>query len=484
MNSSQLPDPHALRTAARNARFCFREMESGTILVTNDRYEHLFLSPSEFSAWLSGEEVAESVREKLTGKGFVQSEPHELFASAEGVLLARAREYLFRPTSLFIFVLTLECDHRCVYCQATKDRDRSFDTQMSVQTARTAVERVFESPSPQVTIEFQGGEPLKNFNTLAATVDYASQLSRVSGKHVHFQVSTNLQNMSHDKAQFLAEHAVSVCTSCDGPQQLHDANRPADEPGSSFAHVVHWVPVLNAMFEERGSSAKVTALATVTRRSLGFPAEIVNSYLALGFDSLFLRPVSPFGRATLRRDYTPDEFCQFYKTALQAVFQRAAEGRYIREAFAAMFARKVFVREGGNFMELRSPCGVGIGQVAFDWNGDVYTCDEGRMLGQSGDKTFCIGHVADSGYRQWLSHPVVKHATIASCIECHPDCCDCAFGPFCGLCPVYNYSTQDCLIGNMLESQMCHIRRTLFCHLFSLLERNGEEARILRAWAA
>jgi hypothetical protein len=30
-------------------------------------------------------------------------------------------------------------------------------------------------------------------------------------------------------------------------------------------------------------------------------------------------------------------------------------------------------------LELRSPCGAGIGQLLYNYDGKVYTCDEGRI---------------------------------------------------------------------------------------------------------
>ena len=46
-----------------------------------------------------------------------------------------------------------------------------------------------------------------------------------------------------------------------------------------------------------------------------------------------------------------------------------------------------------NYLDIRSPCGAGIGQIAYSYDGKIYTCDEGRMLGGMGDDIFCIGNV-------------------------------------------------------------------------------------------
>lgn len=49
-------------------------------------------------------------------------------------------------------------------------------------------------------------------------------------------------------------------------------------------------------------------------------------------------------------------------------------------------------------MELRSPCGAALGQLAFTASGNVYTCDEGRMMAEMGDDAFKLGNVFENGY--------------------------------------------------------------------------------------
>lgn len=39
-------------------------------------------------------------------------------------------------------------------------------------------------------------------------------------------------------------------------------------------------------------------------------------------------------------------------------------------------------------MELRSPCGATMGQISYYYNGDIYTCDEGRMISEAGKRGF------------------------------------------------------------------------------------------------
>src|SRR5207253_1584339 len=73
------------------------------------------------------------------------------------------RSFLAGFTKLHIFVVSLRCDHACKYCQVSRvsmDRSR-FD--MAPETALRALDVVFRSPARRLKIEFQGGEPLLNF---------------------------------------------------------------------------------------------------------------------------------------------------------------------------------------------------------------------------------------------------------------------------------------------------------------------------------
>ncbi len=43
------------------------------------------------------------------------------------------------------------------------------------------------------------------------------------------------------------------------------------------------------------------------------------------------------------------------------------------------------------YVDLTSPAGIGIGAIVYNYDGDVYASDEGRMLAEMGDTTFRLG---------------------------------------------------------------------------------------------
>ena len=118
-------------------------------------------------------------------------------------------------------------------------------------------------------------------------------------------------------------------------------------------------------------------------------------------------------------------------------------------------------------MELRSPCGAGIGQMAITAHGDVYTCDEGRMMAEMGDEAFRIGNVFEGDYSKWIEAPSCRATCAASLLESLPGCCDCVYKPYCGVCPVINYAIN----GNTtsVSKDRCRIYSGILETLFNYL---------------
>jgi uncharacterized protein len=76
----------------------------------------------------------------------------------------KKKQQLFQGTSLHIVVVTLRCNESCIYCHAASKPEKAEGFDMDLRTARQTVDFIFQSPSKAITIEFQGGEPLLNFD--------------------------------------------------------------------------------------------------------------------------------------------------------------------------------------------------------------------------------------------------------------------------------------------------------------------------------
>ncbi|MBI5482697.1 MAG: hypothetical protein HY906_27835 [Deltaproteobacteria bacterium] len=78
---------------------------------------------------------------------------------------------------------------------------------------------------------------------------------------------------------------------------------------------------------------------------------------------------------------------------------------------------------------------------------------------------------------------MVHQLLVASTQEALPVCSECAYLPFCGTCPIYNYGTQGSIFGLMPSNQKCLMHMAILDRLFELLRDGGPEVRrIFERW--
>ena len=361
-------------------------------------------------------------------------------------------------------------------------------TDMTRETAEKSVDMILRSTSPDVTIEFQGGEPLVNFPVVKHLVEYAREKNRAVGKTLEFTMVSNFSLLDEEKLAWLLDNKVQLCTSIDGPAALHDKQRKL--PGGSAHEVAtKWIARINQAYRERGLDETlyhVEALLTTTRATLDHPVEVVDQYVGLGCKALFLRPLDPFGfvdKTGPKLEYPRAEYLAFYRKAVDHMIELNKQGTQILERYAAIFLTKILTGEDPNFLDIRSPGGPGIGQLAYSYDGTIFTCDEGRMLHEQGDDTFRLGHVATSSYRDIVGHETVRALLLASQMESRPDCVNCAYVPYCGVPPVHSHKTQGTIFGRMRESSLCAVHKGIQDYLFEKLgEGDPATLEIFRRW--
>jgi len=443
-------------------------------LLVNDSGDYSFLDASKFNSLI------------LHKKGNSNLKSRFWFDSEDDLkpVINRYRltkEYLNKATSLFILVLTNRCNLNCIYCQASKKNFGNKRLDMSFETARNAIDFIFQSPSKDITIEFQGGEPLVNFETLKYIVEYVRNSQNLFQKHFEFNVVSNLLLLNEKLLEFLFKYKINICTSLDGNMVVHDYNRPKMS-GGSYSYVVDKIKSIEQISKMKGIQVKINAIQTTTRKSLTYYREIIDTYLSLGFNSIFLRPLNPFGNATINYDhigYTPKEYLNFYKKSLDYILTINKKGIYFVENTARIFLSKIIGLNDNSYVDLRSPCGATIGQIAVNYDGSLFTCDEGRMLSEMGDNTFKIGHVSTSTYEDVIKSSVTQITSLASCSESSPRCNQCVYRPYCGVCPVINYATEKDIFKN--SSYRCSINEGVLDVIFQLL-RNKSNLEVFRTW--
>lgn len=469
------------------AFFRFRQI-GDKVLLTNLEGRWVVLSDEDFGRFARGEiEEGTPLYEQLSRENFLR----ETFDPAKAAEMLRARRtFLGAGPNLHVLVVTLRCNTTCVYCHASRANMDQVQMDMTPEIAEKAVDIILQTTSDYVTIEFQGGEPLVNFEVVKHTIEYALTKNESIGKHLEFTMVSNLALMTEEKLDYLLEKRVQICTSIDGPADLHDSVRKLPRAdGSAHAHAVKWTRRINERYREMGLEETlyhVEALVTVTRDLLNRERELVDTYSELGCRALFLRPLDPFGFADKTQhliEYPRQDYLDFYRRTVDYIIERNKEGVEILERYAAIFLTKILNGEDPNFLDVRQPAGAGIGQLAYSYDGQIFTCDEGRMLDAMGDPSFLLGDVWNSSYRDIVGHETVRAVVIAGQLDAHPDCVNCAFNPYCGIPPVHSHKIQGSIWGRKRESSLCHVHKGILDYLFEKIgEGDPETLEVFRRW--
>lgn len=455
----------------------FEKINDDTYFISNDTANYLILNKKEFNEILNNK-IESSLKKKLMENFFIVNSKSRLLKS-----YINYTSPLFSSPSLHIIVATLQCNHFCLYCRATNSEYKK--TNINFKKMKKIIDFIFNTPNKNITIEFQGGEPLINWDVIRKSIEYSLDKNKYYNKDLIITIVTNLSLMDDDKLKFLIKNNISICTSLDGPSRIHNTNRLYFK-SSSYDKVIYWLKKINILIRKINSHQKdslPSALMTTTKYSLKYPVEIIDEYRKLKMGGIFIRPLSPIGYAKNRWDeigYTADDFLDFYKKSIDYIISINKKGERFIERNAAIKLKKILLKEDINFLDLRSPCGAVIGQIAYNYDGDIYSCDEGRMVGATGDYKFRIGRVSINTYNEVLNSKNTTRTILSSILDAQIDCSRCAFKPYCGICPVFNYETTKKLYLST-GSYWCKIEKGIFKILIERL-KDKKTKEIFMRW--
>lgn len=463
--------------------FRFMRLNNNKFLVVNEVGEYIFLPNESFDKLVNYTLDCQcSTFLDLKAKHILTDTSVAPAIDMLAVKYRTKKAFLYNFTSLHMVVPTLRCNSNCTYCQVSKKDPQAVGYDMDKTTARNTVDMIFKSPSPHIKIEFQGGEPLLNFKMLKYIVKYAQKLNKKRKKNLSFVVCTNLTLITPKILKFLKKHNILISTSLDGPCDLHNKNRPLQNSELSYNKVVSNIKLAREIL----GPDSVSALMTTTRYSLNQLKEIVDEYVRMGFQYIFIRSLNPYGGAKQESktiNYNIDEFVEKYKEALDYIIQLNLKGIYIIESFSALLLERILTPFATGFVDLQSPAGTGIEGAVYDYNGNVYVSDEGRMLAAMGDQKFLIGNVNTNSHKDIFAGNNLKNLIANSCLESLPICCHCAFQTYCGSDPVRNYTEHGDILYQAGLSETCKKCKGILLHLFELLEKRDDNLnKVFWSW--
>lgn len=347
--------------------------------------------------------------------------------------------------------ITDDCNLRCKYCYYSAGEESKSRT-MSCEDIKLCIDTYFDRLDDYSIWEngnylgvsiAGGGEPTYKFAEMKYAIDYVTERCNERGLKPRFSMPTN-GVYGDDVRRYIVEHFAHISLSMDGPQFIHDRQRPTKNGKGSFEAVFR----TGKYFLEAGMS--FTIRSTVSLFALPHLEEMLDFFnkefpgIKVG-----LEPLDYLGRAVRGDDdMLPPDAGIFAKRLTEAYEHAGKLGITVRNSAVGHF-------ELLTPFFCRNACGPG-------W---VFTAD-GRIIACTRDPEgdhFCFGRLDERGKSYIIDDQRIADLRAQNVLN-YPECSDCFMKYNCG---------GDCPHKRQLGVRRCETTQSV--GLFVLRQKLGLE---------
>ncbi len=323
------------------------------------------------------------------------------------------------------------CNLNCAYCFASQGKYHGERSLMSYEVGKQALDFLMDHSGSRrnLEVDFFGGEPLMNWDTVKRLVAYARSVEQGRGKRFRFTLTTNGLLIDDDVIDFANREMDNVVLSLDGRREIHDALRVDYAGQGSYDRVV---PKFQKLVQARGGT-RYYIRGTFTHANPDFTKDLFHM-ADLGFTELSMEPVvcAPGDPAALT-EADLEIVKEQYELLAVEMLRREREGRPIT------FYHYMLDLTGGPCVYKRiSGCGSGTEYMAVTPWGDLYPCHQ-----FVGEERFRLGDVW-----QGVTNPEVREEFRACNAYARPECAECWAKLYCsGGCAANAYHASGSIRG-------------------------------------
>ena len=304
--------------------------------------------------------------------------------------------------------VTHDCNLQCDYCFADEGAFHGEKMLMSPETGCKAVDFLIRHSGNRKNLEmdFFGGEPLMNFETVKAVVEYATCKAAEHGKVFRFTITTNGVLLNDEIADYINANMYNVVMSIDGRKETNDRIRKTKNGKGSYDLIL---PKFKKLIAKRGDK-NYYVRGTFTHANPDFSKDVLHLNDE-GIASLSVEPVVlPDTHPLALTDADIAQAKQEYRRLAHAYLQRRKNGQ------AFEFFHFYVNLQGGPCVRKRlTGCGAGNEYVAVAPDGMIYPCHQ-----FVGDASYVMGNVYTDAWNQELQKKFAD-----SCLLTKPECLQC-----------------------------------------------------------
>ena len=298
-----------------------------------------------------------------------------------------------------------DCNLACGYCFAGKGGFGGNRELMSKEVGKAAIDFLIKNSAGRhnLEVDFFGGEPLMNFDTVKYVVEYARSLEKENGKKFRFTITTNGLLLNDDSIEFINKEMHNCVLSTDGRREVNDRLR-VDWGGSGCYDRI--IPKFQKLVSGRGNK-DYYARATFTKYNPDFAQDVIHLY-RLGFKHISEEPVvtDACESYALTQDDLPGIFAEYEKLA-DILIDMKADGEDIN-----FFHFMIDLDQGPCAVRRLRGCSSGNEYIAVTPSGDIYPCHS-----FVGDENFLMGSVLSGAFNLDIKERFAK-TNIYSKEEC------------------------------------------------------------------
>lgn len=269
------------------------------------------------------------------------------------------------PESLksLCLLISQKCNMKCDYCFVDEGKFRGKESLMSRDVALKAVDFLLKnSKTDNLEIDFFGGEPLLNWDTIKEVVLYGNKESKRFGKRIRYSLTTNGILLDREKIDFLNENMISLIISLDGPKEVNDKFRKLKNGKGSFDIVFEKIQELVRTREEgyyiRGTFTEKTKEIS----------EYAKFFYENGIKNVSLEPVVvEKGNPLKIKDMK--KIKREYEKLGKYIYNEKLKGNRLN-----FYHFLISLDSGSCLGKMSFGCGAGVEYLAVDTYGNLYPC--------------------------------------------------------------------------------------------------------------
>lgn len=262
-----------------------------------------------------------------------------------------------------------DCNLRCSYCFAAQGDFNQGRKLMPLSVGKQAIDFLIMKSGQRrnLEVDFFGGEPLMNYDTVKDIVAYARSLEKKHNKNFRFTITTNGLLLNDEIIDSINQEMSNVVLSIDGRKDINDKMRYRRDGSGSYDSIM---PKYKKFVEKR-QDKQYYVRGTFTKNNLDFSEDVMSLY-ENGFDQISIEPV--VSDPSLEYSITEADLEIIFKE-YERLANKIIENREAGEFFN-FFHFMLDLEQGSCAIKRMRGCGCGNEYVAVTPEGYIYPCHQ------------------------------------------------------------------------------------------------------------